>query len=82
VLGKTLEVVSSKEARDTDTAAWIHESFELAREKVYRDPIGIEDQLYTIVPRSTYETEAYKLALKQVALAGARLAQVLNDELK
>jgi hypothetical protein len=82
VLGKTLEVVSSKEARDTDTAAWIHESFELAREKVYRDPIGIEDQLYTIVPRSTYETEAYKLALTQVALAGARLAQVLNDELK
>jgi hypothetical protein len=82
VLGRTLEAASSKEAHDTDTGVWIRESFELARAKVYRDPIGIEDQLYTIVPRSTYETEAYKLALKQLALAGARLAQILNGELK
>ncbi len=82
VLGRTLEAISSKEARDTDTAAWIRESFELARAKVYRDPIGVENQLYTIVPRSAYEIESYKLALKRVALAGARLAQVLNGELK
>ena len=74
--------VTAKEEHNLDTAAWVRESFELARTKVYRDPIGVEDQLYTIVPDSLYETEAHKLALKRVALAGARLAQVLNEELK
>ena len=82
VLGKTLPPVPAKDARNTDAASWIRESFELARTKVYRDPIGAEDQLYTIVPGSPYETEAYKLAMMRVALASARLAQVLNDELK
>ena len=82
VLGRSLQAAPVKDGRNIDTAAWIRESFELARTKVYRDPIGADDQLYTIVPGSPYETEAYKLALARVALAGARLAQVLNDELK
>ena len=82
VLGKILPPVSSKEERSLDTAAWVKESFELAQTTVYRDPIGVDDQLYTIVPDSPYEAEAHKLALNRVALAGARLAEVLNEELK
>ena len=81
VLGKTYQSASSKN-RSLDPAVWIRESFADARTKVYRDPIGTEDQSYTIVPGSTYETQAQKLAKKRIALAGARLAQVLNAELK
>jgi hypothetical protein len=81
VLGKAYQFASSKN-RSMDAAAWIRESFDDARTKVYRDPIGSADQPYTIVPGSSYETQAQKLAMKRVALAGVRLAQVLNAELK
>jgi hypothetical protein len=82
VLGKSLAPVHSKDERNTDTAAWVRESFEYAKTKVYRDPIGQGDSPYTIVPGSRYEMEAYKLALRRVNVAGARLARVLNAELK
>lgn len=82
VYAKALPTVSLKEAHSADAAAWAHESFELAKTRVYRDPIGAADQPYTIVPVSAYETEAYKLAQKRVALAGTRLAEILNTELK
>ena len=82
VLGKTLQPNAVKTGHNTDTAAWIRESFEYARTDVYRDPIGSEDKLYTIVPGSQYERQAYELALQRVAVAGERLAQVLNNELK
>ena len=81
VYSKALPAVE-KEGSDTDTAAWVHESVELARTKVYRDPIEVADQPYTIVPMSEYDLQAYKVAQKRIALAGARLAQVLNTELK
>lgn len=82
VLGKSLAPAGVKDARNLDTAVWVRESFELAKAKVYRDPIATGAELSTIVPGSVYDTEAYKIALKRVALAGARLAQVLNEELK
>ena len=82
VLGETLQPAPSKSVHNTDTAAWIRESFEYARTKVYRDPIGTEDQPYTIVPGSQYDRQAYELAMKRVAVAGERLALVLNNELK
>jgi len=82
VLGKSLPPAPSKSGHNVDTATWIRESFEYARAKVYRDPIGAEDQPYTIVPDSPYERQAYKLAQQRLAVAGERLAQVLNAELK
>jgi hypothetical protein len=82
VFAKTLPDVSTKEARNIDAAAWTRESFELAKSQVYRAPIEAADQPYTIIPASTYETQAFKLAQKRVALAGARLAEILNAELK
>ena len=81
VLGKAYQSAASKSG-SLDTTVWIRESFDYARTRVYRDPIGSADQPYTIVPESSYETEAQKLAKMRVALAGARLAQVLNTELK
>ena len=81
VLGRAYQSASAK-SRSMDAAAWIRESFDEARTKVYQDPIGAADQPYTIVPRSSYETQAQKLAKMRVALAGALLAHVLNDELK
>jgi hypothetical protein len=44
---------------------------------VYRDPIGTGEEQYTFVPASAYETQAYKLALTRIALAGVRLAKLL-----
>jgi hypothetical protein len=82
VLGQSLRPAGLKAARNLDAAAWARESFEYARRDVYRDPIGGGDQPSTIVPGSRYETEAFKLAQKRIAEAGARLALVLNSELK
>lgn len=81
VLGKSIRPVNSNHV-STDASVWIHESFDQARTKVYRDPIGTGDQLYSIVPVSRYETQAYKLIKMRLAVAGARLAKVLNEELK
>ncbi|HKI26710.1 MAG TPA: S1/P1 nuclease [Candidatus Sulfotelmatobacter sp.] len=82
VLGRSLSPAPAKAARNLDTAAWVRESSDLARARVYQDPIGTGDQPSTIVPGSPYETQSYKLARERVALAGARLAEVLNQELK
>jgi hypothetical protein len=64
------------------TDAWIHESFNAARTEVYRAPIGADESPATIVPLSRYEAEANRVARARIALAGARLAAVLNEELK
>lgn len=82
VLGKSLPPASPKTARIADAAAWTRESFDYARAVVYREPIGTENQPFTIVPGSLYETQAYRLARRRLAEAGARLANLLNTELK
>jgi len=82
VLGKTLKPARSKASHNADTAAWIQESFNYARTEAYKTPIGSGDGPYTIVPSSTYELHAQKLADKRIAVGGARLAEVLNSELK
>lgn len=82
VLGKTLPPASAKAARIADAAVWTRESFDYTRTTVYRQPIGTESQPYTIVPGSLYERRAYQLARRRLAEAGARLANLLNSELK
>jgi hypothetical protein len=82
VFGKTLRPALPRAVNNLDTAAWAHESFEYARADVYRAPIGPAEGPYTIVPWSLYESKAYRLAQRRIALAGARLARVLNEELK
>lgn len=82
VLGKSLTPAAAQPAHIKKTSEWVHESFSEAKADVYRAPIGTADQQYSIVPGSAYEAEAYRLARKRVALAGARLALLLNETLK
>ena len=63
-----------------DEHEWISESFDLAQGEVYRSPIGAGAGTFTLT--AAYRTNARRLMEKQVALAGARLAGLLNAELK
>lgn len=81
-LGKTLKAPGATFIHNAKTATWVEESFQAARIDVYRAPIGAANGPYTIAPASLYETEAFTLAKKRIALAGARLAEILNHELK
>src|SRR5208337_1784354 len=65
---------------NTDVATWIKESFDDAQQDVYVAPIGSGDGPFTLT--SAYRASARKVAKERVALAGARLATVLNNELK
>jgi len=63
-----------------DEAAWIKESFDLARTVVYAPPIGPGLGPCTLTP--AYNDKARATGLAQIALGGARLAAVLNRDLK
>ena len=78
--GKALPEPDSTLAANTDTAVWIKESFDAAQEKVYVPPIGPGDGPFAIT--QSYQSAAKELARQRIALAGVRLANVLNAELK
>jgi S1/P1 Nuclease len=63
-----------------DEKAWVAESFQQAQQVVYAPPVGPKDGPYTL--NLDYKKRAGNLAKQRVALAGARLAKLLNDELK
>jgi hypothetical protein len=65
---------------DPNSATWIKESFDDAQSVVYVAPIGAGDGPFTTTP--AYRAAARKLAKERVALAGVRLANLLNNELK
>jgi hypothetical protein len=65
------------ELSEDDVRVWTRESIEAARETVYRD-LDPEVASYEELPVA-YEAEAQKLARRRIALAGYRLAEVLND---
>ncbi len=81
-LGKTLATPGATYIHKTKTSVWIQESFAAAQSAAYHAPIGAAEGPYTIAPASLYETTAFRLAKRRIALAGARLAEVLNHELK
>jgi hypothetical protein len=68
---------SKAELNEDDVRVWSRESVEAARETVYRD-LDPEVASYDELPVA-YEAEAQKLARRRMALAGYRLAEVLND---
>ena len=82
VLGQHLPTAPAVPTRSTKTSVWVHESFEDARTVVYQPPIESGEGPYTIVPLADYEARANRLARMRIALAGIRLAGVLNRELK
>jgi hypothetical protein len=63
-----------------DAADWIKESFDDAQAVVYVAPIGAGDGPFTTT--AAYRAAARKLAKERIALAGVRLANLLNGELK
>ena len=80
-VGKGLPEADSSLAGIADAAVWIDESFQLAREHVYvNPPIGLGAGPFTITDE--YRQNALEIARARVALGGARLANILNDELK
>jgi hypothetical protein len=68
------------QASISDEAAWVHESFQAAQKSVYVDPIGVGNGPFMLTVG--YKTDAKKVADERIALAGARLANLLNAELK
>lgn len=66
-------------ARILDVATWIDEGFELARREVYVPPIGAGAGPFTITP--AYQAAMLRLGRERIALAGARLAALLDDAL-
>ena len=78
---KKLFKPNSALASKGDAATWVAESLQFAKINVYVDPpIGAGEGPFTITP--PYESAAEVLAKQRIALAGARLAKLLNDELK
>jgi hypothetical protein len=59
---------------------WLEESFRLAQTVVYGPPVGPGAGPYML--DETYRQQARDLAQRQVALAGARLANLLNAALR
>ncbi len=69
----------SKLAAVADEKVWIQEGLDLAQTAVYVLPIGIGDGPFPVTPQ--YQKAAVELGQRRVALAGARLANLLNDAL-
>lgn len=78
--GKALPAADATEAAVSDAATWAQESFDAAKSKVYVDPVLVGTGPFTLT--TAYKTSAKNVAKKRVALAGARLANLLNSELK
>ena len=78
--GKALAPADPVLAKKMDASDWINESFTLAETSVYSSPIGAGDGPFVIT--AAYNDQAKKIAAERVALAGQRLANIINNELK
>jgi hypothetical protein len=79
--GKVSAPAQSK-AAISDESKWINESFEVAKKSVYVDPIGVGVGVGPYALDKSYRTTARNVAKKRVALAGVRLANLINNEIK
>jgi hypothetical protein len=79
--GNRLPKANARAAANLDVEKWIDDSFKDARTMVYKNPpIGKGSGPFTLTKK--YRTAIGSLAEKRVALAGDRLANILNNELK
>jgi len=67
-------------AAKSGEADWAAESFQDAQHEVYISPIGTGFGPFQLT--GSYKKAAKKVAQQRVALAGARLANLINTELK
>jgi S1/P1 nuclease len=77
---KALPKADPQTTAKSDEKEWIAESVQAAQEAAYQPPIAAGAGPFSLT--STYESTAAKVAVERVALAGARLARLLNRELK
>ena len=63
-----------------DEAEWIEESFQIAQIYVYTSPVGVGSGPYVL--SEGYRSAAQKVASRRLALAGTRLANLLNQALR
>jgi hypothetical protein len=78
----SLPIPAQQLAIINDPDVWVHESFELAKSDVYKSPpIGATDGPFDISV-GTYQADAQRLALDRVALAAARLANLIEENLR
>jgi len=81
--GQTLSPADATATADLNVDDWESESFALAKSSVYvNPPIGPGLGSFTIGSSPTYAANSLKIAQERVALGGARLAAVINAELK
>jgi S1/P1 Nuclease len=73
----TLPKPKQKDAAISDEASWVQEGFQLAQSAVYVTPIGIGHGPFVV--DDAYQRAALTLAKQRISLAGARLANLLND---
>jgi len=69
-------------ANKKQEATWVDESFNYTKSKVYKTPVKAKPDGGPFTLTTAYETKAKTLANQRVALAGARLANLINQELK
>jgi hypothetical protein len=79
-VAKQLPEPANEPTRNITTKAWIDEGVAFAKSTVYVSPIDAGLGPFTLTPE--YKTAAHNLASERVALAGARLGNLLNQELK
>jgi hypothetical protein len=77
---KQLHAADKSLAKDTNEKDWIAESFDEVKKDVYIQPIGASDGPFTLT--KNYIQATNKLVKKRLELAGERLANLLNNELK
>jgi len=77
---KQLPAANSQLASIGDEGVWIQESFAIAQTRVYVPPIGVGVGPYEVT--DGYISAAREVAAQRIALAGARLANLLNDALR
>ena len=68
--------VQAAQAQISDPRSWLVESSTLSQSRVYVSPVGPGRGPFTITP--TYQHDARKLSKERMALAGVRLANLLN----
>ena len=79
-MGQTLPKPDASLVGDFKEGDWAAESFSLAKSSVYVAPVGPGLGPYTM--DATYTANTQMIAKQQIALAGARLANLLKAALK
>jgi hypothetical protein len=75
-----LPPADASQASQMDEGTWINESFTIAKASVYSSPVKDDDGPVTLT--AAYESKAHQIADQRIALAGSRLAKLLNEAFK